>query len=114
MPEAGSPELVASCGLYCGACRFYIKGKCKGCAANERATWCKLRSCCIEKGIRTCAECTEFPNPNDCKKFNNFMAKLFGLVFRSDRAACIARIRDLGLEDYASEMAEKNIPSIRR
>lgn len=34
---------VAYCGLYCGACQSYTKGKCPGCDANEKATWCEIR-----------------------------------------------------------------------
>mgnify|MGYP001174253203 CR=1 FL=1 len=43
-----SLELVAYCGLYCGQCTKYLKGKCPGCKENEKASWCKTRSCCIE------------------------------------------------------------------
>lgn len=108
------PELVACCGLYCAACRQQLKGKCPGCRENSKATWCSVRSCCLEKGIRTCAECTDFTDPMACGKYNNFMARLFGFVFRSDRAACIAQIKLLGLEGHAKAMAEQGQPSIRR
>ena len=40
-------DLVAHCGLYCGACKSYLNGKCKGCHENSKAAWCKIRSCCI-------------------------------------------------------------------
>ena len=108
------PALVACCGLYCGACRRQLKGKCPGCRENEKASWCTVRACCIEKGLLTCAECTEFANPKDCKKYNNFIARLFGLVFRSDRAACIAQIKELGLEGHAKAMAATRRQSIKR
>jgi len=107
-------EQVACCGLYCGACRSYLKGKCRGCSGNAKATWCKVRSCCLDKQIKTCAECTEFIDPRACKKFNNFMAKLFGLVFRSDRAACIAQIKQLGLDGHARVMAELKSQTIKK
>jgi len=42
------------------------------------------------------------------------MSKLFGLLFKSDRAACIARIKAAGLESYAAEMAGKKLQSIKR
>lgn len=108
------PELVACCGLYCGACRKQLKGQCPGCRDNAKATWCTVRSCCLEKGIRTCAECADFADPQACSKYNNFMARLFGFVFRSDRAACIAQIKLLGLEGHAQRMAEAGRQSIRR
>ena len=109
-----STELVAYCGLYCGACKSSLKARCQGCGGNQKASWCKIRSCCIEKSISSCAECTEYPSPNDCKKFNNFIARLFGLVFKSDRAACIDQIRTVGLEGHAMRMAEQGIHTIRR
>lgn len=94
---------VAACGLYCGACRAYAKGKCSGCARNEKATWCTVRSCCREYGWATCAECT-LMEPDECRKFNNFISKCFKLVFRSDRQGCIERIRKVGLDAFADEM----------
>ena len=32
---------VAACGLYCGACRKFVKGQCPGCWENKKADWCK-------------------------------------------------------------------------
>ena len=32
-----SAEHVAACGLYCGACRKFVKGQCPGCKANTKA-----------------------------------------------------------------------------
>jgi len=115
MPEiVVNAELVAYCGLYCGACRSYLGGKCTGCHENSKATWCKVRSCCMERQIKSCAECAEFPEPRACKKFNNFISKLFGLIFKSDRAACIAQIKQLGLDGHANAMAEMGTQSIKR
>jgi len=106
--------LVASCGLYCGACKSYLNAKCPGCHENSKATWCTVRSCCSDKQIKSCAECTDFADPRACKKFNNFISKLFGFVFRSDRAACIAQIRQVGLEGHASLMAASGRHTIKR
>ena len=105
---------VAYCGLYCGACRAYLKDRCPGCHENDRATWCKVRSCCKEHDLASCADCTEFGDPNDCRKFNNLVAKLFGLVFRSDRAACIRQIALIGLEKHAQDMAQNRRQSIKK
>lgn len=109
-----APELVASCGLYCGACKSYLNERCDGCAKNEKATWCRVRSCCLERGWSSCAECPDYADPRQCTKFNNFMSKLFGLIFRSDRAACVAQIRRLGLDGHAQAMAEQRLQTIRR
>jgi hypothetical protein len=110
----GDPKLVAFCGLYCGECGKYKHGKCPGCAENVKAGWCKIRSCCQEHQYSTCAACTQFSTVQDCGKFNNFMARVFGLIFRSDRPADIARIKEVGVEAYANEMAARGSQGFRR
>jgi len=105
---------VAYCGLYCGACGKYLKRKCKGCHENVKAGWCRIRSCCIDNQYTSCAECKEFTDPNDCKKFNNLISKIIGFVLRSDRAACIAQIKEFGIEGHANKMAELKRPAIKR
>ncbi len=109
-----SADLVAYCGLYCGACRSYLGERCEGCHENRKATWCGVRSCCIERGLSSCAACTQFSEPRDCKKFDNFIAKLFALILRSDRPACIAQVRRLGLEGHARAMAAEKLQTIKR
>ena len=66
----------------------------------------------MSNGYNNCAACGI--NPHDCKKFNNFFSKLFSFVFRSDREACIRRIKEVGEDEYANEMAEKKIMTIRK
>lgn len=105
-------DLIAYCGLYCGACRKYLLKKCPGCGKNEKATWCNIRKCNMNKGYHTCAECEK--DVVACGKFNNFMSKVFGLIFRSDRKACIYRIRKIGEEAYAKEMSEKKAQTIKK
>lgn len=107
-------KLVAYCGLYCGACTKYLNEKCPGCSKNEKASWCKIRSCCIQNKYLSCADCSNHENPNDCKKFNNFISKIFGLVFKSDRAACIRKIKEEGLEKYAEFMAKQGMQTIKK
>lgn len=107
-------ELVACCGLYCGACKSYLHSKCRGCRENAKAAWCKVRSCCLEQQITTCAECSAFPNTTACNRYNNFISRLFGWVFDSDRAACIAQIKRIGLGGHAKAMAETKARTIKR
>jgi hypothetical protein len=107
-------KLVAYCGLYCGACKAYLKEKCPGCPNNTKATWCTVRTCCIGKAIASCAECTEYPAPKDCGKYNNVISRLFGFVFRSDRAACIKQISEVGLDEHAIRMTELKRQSLKR
>lgn len=68
-----STEHIAACGLYCGACRKYLYGKCPGCLQNDQASWCKIRQCCLEKGYRSCAECGT--DVKACKTHNNVIGK---------------------------------------
>lgn len=105
-------ELIARCGLYCGACRKYLSGKCPGCRLNKKASWCKIRSCSASMGYHTCADCTM--EVRECKTYSNFISKIFAVVFSSDRSACIDRIREIGKEAYAKEMAEKRLQTIKR
>lgn len=107
-------ELVSYCGLYCGTCPSYKKAKCPGCVRNEKAAWCKVRSCNIEKGITSCAECDEFTEVNECKKFNNFISKMFGLVLNSDRRKGILFIKSSGREAFATNMIKLDRVSLKR
>ena len=105
--------LVAYCGLYCGACPRYRKDRCPGCHDNAKATWCKIRSCCLEHGFASCAECQDFDDPSNCGKFHNLFSQVMGFVLRSDRRACVYQIKKLGLEGHAEAMTALGRPSIR-
>jgi hypothetical protein len=109
-----NPDLVAYCGLYCGACKAYKSGRCPGCQKNEKAKWCKVRSCGMAAGYATCADCVEHTDPRGCDKYHNLISRIFGFVFRSNRAACIARIREVGREEFAREMTQKGRHSLPR
>jgi len=111
---AADPSLVAACGLYCGACGKHLAGRCPGCRESEKAGWCKVRSCCAEHGYATCADCAVFDDARECARFDNVIARIIGFVLRSDRAACVDRIREVGREAFAAEMAERGAQSIRR
>lgn len=108
----GNTELIAYCGLYCGSCRKYLDKKCLGCRKNEKATWCKIRTCCQENGRHTCANCPD--NVHECKKFNNFFSKVFTMIFKSDREACLMYIRKNGEQPYADEMAAKKEMTLKK
>ena len=106
-------KLIAYCGLYCGACRSYLKEKCSGCKDNVKATWCKVRQCCMENGYSSCADC-KIIELKDCKKHNNFISKIFGFIFNSNRAACIRRIKEIGSCEFAKEMANCKCHTIKK
>ncbi len=106
-------SLVARCGLYCGACKRYLKGGCPGCTANVKASWCKVRTCCIEHEHASCADCVDFDDPKKCGKYNSFVARLFGVILRSDRRSCIMQIKEHGAEVYAETMAASGAMTLR-
>ncbi|WP_159521304.1 DUF3795 domain-containing protein [Sunxiuqinia indica] len=106
-------QLVSKCGLYCGNCKKYISSKCSGCEANEKASWCKVRACCVENGYDSCADCTT-TNPRECKKFNNFISSFFELLFRSDRKASIDFIRENSRESFIHLMIDEKRMSIKK
>ena len=107
-------SLVSKCGLYCGSCKRYLKGKCVGCADNHKAIWCKPRTCCIENRIPTCAQCREYDDPMECKKLNNFLSRFFGVIFNSNRRANIEYIQKKGVGKYAKKMAKRGEPTFKR
>lgn len=109
-----STEPVAACGLFCGACKKFKNGTCPGCRANEKAAWCDVRRCNIDRGYATCAECAEFADPHECRKFNNFIGKVVGVLLNSDRFACVARIREVGVQAFAAEMDAKGLCTLPR
>jgi hypothetical protein len=89
-----SNELIAYCGLYCGACSFkvafeennpehlmrmpakydYLKKAplegCPGCRLENRCGECAIRDCAIEKNLEYCGLCSDFPCEK-LQKFNN-------------------------------------------
>lgn len=107
-------NLVAFCGLYCGACKKYLAEKCPGCRENERATWCKVRTCALEHGFATCAECSLVDDFADCGDLDNFMAKFFAVLFRSNRMACLRFIQQHGADEFAREMTLNRTMTIKR
>lgn len=115
MPELiADKNLVSFCGLYCGACGAFLKGKCEGCRETRKRSWCKVKACGLGNKYTTCADCTTFQNPNDCKKFNNIFSKVFGFFTKSDRPACIRQIRETGTQAFAVKMADLKLHAIRR
>ena len=73
-----------------------------------------MRRCGIDKKYLSCADCEQFDNPEDCKLFNNIMARLFALVFRSDREACIRQIKAAGITSYANDMTANRRMTLKK
>jgi hypothetical protein len=105
---------IAYCGLYCENCGKYSKGKCPGCAGNEKATWCGVRKCCVENGYKSCADCATFADPMKCTQFNNPISKVIGFILRSDRGKCIQYIKKNGYGAFSSHMDQIDRMSMKR
>jgi len=61
-----------------------------------------VRKCATERKYLSCAECTEYP---ECRKLNNFVSKMFAIVFRSNRKGNLQEIQKMGIEKWAEERA---------
>lgn len=78
----GHASLIASCGIYCGACGVYRQvhtddgeyradvaaslryGGCRGCGSETHSDWCReceFRSCSSRRGATHCGQCDAFP-----------------------------------------------------
>lgn len=68
----------------------------------------------MEHGYASCADCKEFADPMACKKFNNFISKIFAVIFKSNRAAGISMIKESGYEGFAQFMANQKLTAIKR
>jgi hypothetical protein len=42
------------------------------------------------------------------------ISKIIGFIFRSDRRAGIMRIKEIGREEFAREMAERGLQAIKK
>jgi hypothetical protein len=116
-------KMAAVCGLYCGACSWYIasteeperlknlaarmhlseeESKCYGCRSDKRLPYCgkcKMFACAAEKGIDFCSECEEYPC-DDLKQFQTAMPH------RIELWANLERIRSIGYEHWLKEIRE--------
>ena len=103
MSENGNGKMIAYCGLVCSDCGAFKKQKCQGCHSEKPMFKnCPVKKCAIEKSYSTCADCEEFEDLKQCKKLNNFISKIMGLIFRSDRIGNLYQIRENGLDAFKS------------
>ena len=104
--QVENEPIVAYCGLVCTDCGAYKKQKCAGCFSDKPMyRRCPVKKCAGEKQLATCADCGEYENLKQCKKLNNFIAKVFQLIFRSDRIGNLEQIRKDGLESFKENLS---------
>ncbi|MBN2405918.1 MAG: DUF3795 domain-containing protein [Coriobacteriia bacterium] len=93
---------VGCCGAYCGTCKPYIEGFCKGCklgyATGDRDlenARCRIKVCCMKRGYESCADCPELAT---CDVIGNFHGKN-GHKYRKYREST-QFIREHGYEEF--------------
>jgi len=123
--SSSNKELVAACGLYCGACGIYLATQesdnkkilqyalvlnqtfeetlCDGCGAKKKSLHCSKMCIFIEckrqKGVDFCYECEEFP----CKALNEFKSKM---PHRIEIIESQNRMKEIGIENWLIEMQD--------
>lgn len=103
-------ELTAPCGLGCFLCSCYLDKECKGCIEQKGKCGsvenCATYNRAMEKGIRFCFECPEFPcsklqpaadqaanYPHNFKVYNLCRMKLAGVENWAENEAHDIRFR---------------------
>ena len=104
MNEESKGFILGCCGLVCTQCGAYLKQRCQGCHSDKPMSMnCKVKPCVQEKNCNCCAECSDFENLKECTKLDNFISKIFGFIFRSNRMGNLDRIRKIGLDKFKEE-----------
>jgi hypothetical protein len=104
--QAVNEPVIAYCGLVCTNCGAYRRRKCAGCFSDKPMFRnCPVKKCAGEKHLTTCADCGEYKDLKQCKKLNSFVAKVFQVVFRSNRIGNLERIRKDGLELFKKSLS---------
>jgi hypothetical protein len=118
-------NLIAYCGLYCGACSFKVafdeKNRlhlkdmpskydqyknaelefCPGCRLDNQRGGCKIRNCAISKDLTNCGECIDFT----CAILKEF--NYDGMLHHADCIPNLIMIKEKGM-DYFLDYQEKH------
>ena len=109
MPENTGEFVLAQCGLVCSNCGMFVKGRCQGCHSEKPMMRnCKVKKCCLDRQLSTCAECDEFVNLRECRKLHNWISRIFGFIFRTNRIGNLYRIRDVGADRFREETTARS------
>ena len=106
-PEKIDVNMLAPCGLNCLLCYRHLgKKPCPGCRTrlsepDEYQRKCIMRACVHERGLFSCADCTDRP----CKRVKTF-GKRYREGYGVDLAADAARLREVGAEALLREQIE--------
>ncbi len=108
-------NLLAPCGIYCGACRQYLLWKkdlleergykigCKGCRIRNKNCAFIRRDCSLlrNKQIEFCYECNKFPCQN-LKKINFHYQEKYNVNMINN----LKRIEEIGTEKWLKEQVD--------
>jgi hypothetical protein len=113
-------ELIAYCGLYCGACSFkvaseeqnrehlmgmppkydYLKNSplehCPGCRMDHRCGDCAIRDCALGRHLEYCSLCQDFPCDR-LKMFNND-----GIPHHAESIGNLNLLKQIGAEEWVN------------
>ncbi len=106
------PELLAVCGLYCGACPAYQRRNrageegpvCEGCLSRslrEECKNCAFKTCAEKKKISHCGLCDEFP----CRALLDFEGD--GLLHHLGITASLQTRKSEGDEVWLSQVSAR-------
>ena len=125
---AGNENLVAPCGLYCGACSSYLATQrnneqepasgagskqpspksmvCDGCLSGGRTPAhvpkCAIKLCAAEKSkTRRCSECAEFP----CKRITDFNND--GFPHHAEALENLRQAHAMGIRDWTKHEEDR-------
>lgn len=120
-----SKNLIAYCGLYCGACSFKVAFEsdnyehvlrmpaqydhlknaplefCPGCRLDNQCGDCDIRDCAKSKNIDYCGSCFEFP----CEKLEKFNAD--GKPHHAESISNLKLLREIGETKWLELQEEK-------
>jgi hypothetical protein len=128
--EIRNKDLMAPCGLYCGACGIYIATRdgndrfkailgelygtkpedteCYGCMQTDPpkrmyayCKICKIRDCIRSRGYFSCHQCKEWP----CDRIDNFIVATGVRVMKRAIPFWRAKVAELGEEEGSVEWA---------
>ncbi|AKM82630.1 TPA: hypothetical protein DD449_01170 [Candidatus Berkelbacteria bacterium] len=103
--KIGAKKLIASCGMNCGICKFYLREKdgCPGCHVQPKETCLKCRIRICEKHTGDfCYDCKEFP----CQRLKN-LDKRYRSKYNMSEIENLHFIRENGMEKFLEKENKK-------
>jgi hypothetical protein len=121
--DESDKNFAAVCGLYCGACSWFIATRedperlkrlaaqfqysgeectCYGCRSGKRLPYCgkcKMFACAAERGIDFCSQCEEYP----CDDLKRFQA---AMPHRIELWVNLERVKAVGYKQWLEEMKQ--------